>query len=131
MIANQKNPNDYLPNIDKRDSVCIKFGRIHYRIQYDQIAYLYKIEGIFFLVDKRKLKLPIFMDQLEDFPLKFQDDLFFKLSENIIVNRTSVRIAEGLDSCIAIASNIMYRNKFKISKQVETAFRFWLLQDKQ
>lgn len=131
MIANQKNSENYIPAIHKRDSVCIKFGKIHYRIQYDQIAYLYKVEGIFFLVDQRKLKLPIFMDKLEDFPLKLRDDLFYKLSDNAIVNRNSVRIAEGLDSCVAIASNIMYQNKFKISRQVETDFRFWLLRDKQ
>jgi len=131
MIANHKKSENYIPTTQKRDSVCIKFGKVHYRIQYDQIAYLYKVEGIFFLVDTQKLKLPIFMDKLKDFPLKFQDDLFFKISEDIIVNRTSVRIAEGLDRSIVIASNIIYSNKFKISKQVETAFRFWLLQDTQ
>jgi DNA-binding LytR/AlgR family response regulator len=129
MITNHQKLNNYVPDPSERDAVYIKFGKVHYRIQYDQIAYLYKIEGIFFLVDKRKLKLPIFMDELEDFPLILREDIFFRLSDKVIVNRTSVRIADGLDSCVAIAFNSLYQNKFKIPQQLETTFRFWLQKD--
>lgn len=131
MIANQNSSNSYRPDLHKLDSVCIKFGKVFYRIQYDQIAYMYKTEGIFFIIDKRKLKLPLFIDTVDEFPLKLREDIFFRLSDTVIVNRTSVRIAEGLDTCIAIASNAKYSNKFKIPKQLETDFRFWLLQENQ
>jgi len=128
MNANLLKTNNYVFKNPGWDSICIKFGKIHYRIQYDQIAYLYKAEGIFFLVDKHKLKLPLFMDSLDDFPLEFHHDLFFRLSEHVIVNRASVFITEGLDEGIVIASNTCYENKFKITKQLESAFGFWLLQ---
>lgn len=128
MNSNLLKTNNYVFKNPGWDSICIKFGKIHYRIQYDQIAYLYKAEGIFFLVDKHKLKLPLFMDSLKDFPLDFRRDLFFRLSEHVVVNRASVFIAEGLDESIVIASNTSYENKFKITKHLERAFRFWLLQ---
>ncbi len=128
MNANLLKTNNYVFKNPLLDSVCIKFGKVHYRIQYDQIAYLYKAEGIFFLVDKHKLKLPLFMDTVDDFPLHLGSDLFFMLSDDVIVSRGSVRISDGFDENIAVASNTIYMNKFKIPKYMENNFRFWLLQ---
>jgi hypothetical protein len=128
MNSNLQKTDNYMPENPLLDSVCIKFGKVHYRIQYDQIAYLYKVEGIFFLVDKHKLKLPLFMDTLNDFPMHLGSDLFFMLSDNVIVSRGSVSISDGFDESIAIASNTVYKNKFQIPKHTENNFRFWLFQ---
>lgn len=128
MNSNLLKTNNYVFKNPGWDSICIKFGKVHYRIQYDQIAYLYKVEGIFFLVDKHKLKLPLFMDTVNDFPLQLGSDLFFMLSDDIIVSRGSVSLSDGFGESIAIASNIIYKNKFQIPKHTENNFRSWLLQ---
>ena len=127
MTLNHQKSENYVPGNSRKDSVYIKFGKVHYRIQYDQIAYLYKIEGIFFLVDMHKHKLPLFMDSLDDFPLNLSSKSYFKLSDTVIVNRDAVTIANGMDRNIAIASNSMYKNKFEIPRNLENDFRFWLL----
>ncbi len=127
MKLNYHNHNQQDEGNSGKDSVCIKYGSVYYRIQVDQIAYLYKTEGIFFLVDKNKLKLPLFMNSISEFPLNLSGNTFFRLSEGIIVANGSVTIASGLDRSIAIASNNLYRNKFAIPKVIENDFRFWLL----
>ena len=127
MIANYLRIENFLPKPYKEEVVYIKFGKIHYRIQSDQIAYLYKKEGIFFLVDKLKLKLPLSIITLHEFPLKLSQRLFFCISDTVVVNRENVHVAEGLDENVAIAWNSSYRDKFKIPKEREKKLRSWLL----
>lgn len=127
MISNCLKLENYLSTPSEKEAVFIKFGKIHYRIQYNQIAYLYKKEGIFFLVDKLKLKLPLLINKLHEFPLKLSQQMFFKISDTVIVSRGHTHIAEGFDENVAIAWNSSYRDKFRVSKDKEIAFRSWLL----
>lgn len=109
------------------DSISIKYGSKNYRIPYDEIAFIYKAEGLYFLVDTGNLKLPIAMETLDDFPLPLRDNQFFRLTEDILLGRKNVRIANGLDKNVALASNETYENRFKIPKSMESAFRSWLI----
>lgn len=130
MITHQSTASTYVNPITRRDSVVIKFGKVHYRIQYDQIAYLYKAEGIFFLVDKKQLKLPLFMNSLEDFPLPLGEDQFFHVSDRLVVSRGSVELQPLLDTIYLFAFNARFRNKFILPKFKLTQFQNWLQSSK-
>lgn len=129
MDLNYDQSSEYDSDSLNQQSIAIKFGASRYEVEYTQIAYLFRSEGIFFLVDKGNLKLPVKVASLDDFPLKFDRQNFFQLAEDVMVGRTNVRIVEGLDEDIALAHNTKYSNKFKIPKNRENDFRFWLLEE--
>ena len=126
MISTSQVSKSLNPTINSEDSVFIKFGKVHYQIFRNQIACLYRAEGVFFLIDKKRLKLPLFMNCLEDFPLNLNDNQFFKLTEDVIINRSAVRLSEGLDQDVAVASNLVYTNKFVIPSNTKHVFQLWL-----
>ena len=105
----------------------INVNDIYYQFKESQIAYIYKSKTTFYIVDSNKMKVPISINCISDFPLYLNQKDFFRISKNVIINKNFIKIKEGLKKYKIIASNNTYKNKFKVKKHIAFILKNQLL----
>lgn len=124
-IPNPQSP-DAFNKITTINSLHIKYGRNYYEIPIDHIAYIYKKEGVFFIANKNKIKVPIYIENFEDIVKELTSNNFFKLDDFIYLNKGSVRMERRNGHCLAIAYNECYEDVFFIPKEIENKVKKWI-----
>lgn len=119
-------PLDSSNKLSSKNSLHIKYGRNYYEIPIDHIAYIYKKEGVFFIANKNKVKVPIFIENFDEIVEELTSNNFFKLDDYIYLSKGSVRMEQRKEQCIAIAYNESYEDAFFIPKEIENKVKKWI-----
>jgi hypothetical protein len=119
--------NPSIPKENKESAIKIKFGCNYYKIFSHNIAYIYKKEGVHFIANKKKFKLPLFINNINEILLDLNSKNFFMLNESTIFSKNFVRLKESENKCYAIAFNSIYEDSFLIPENLQSNFKSWIL----
>ncbi len=123
-IINLQSDN-YFPTKDNIASIDIKFGNKVYSIATTNIAYIYKSEGVFFIVDKTNLKLPIGLQFLSQLPIDLEESLYFQIDDETIFCKENFAIVKPTHNCIEVISKNTFKDKFQIPEHLINQFQTW------
>lgn len=110
----------------KEKSFAIKIGNCFYEIPERQIAYVYQNDGMTSVVNKYGIKLTTQLNDLDEIASALNSKIFYKISEEAIINRGSVRLLEHINEYNVVAYNAHSKNIFRVPKYLETDFIDWI-----
>ena len=116
-----KTPSDKLHNV-----FYIKFGDQYFEIYEQNIAYAYHSESVLFIVHNDGQKFPISIYTLQNFYLQLDQSRFFKISDNVIVNRHAIFHLEEYENQLLVSLNFKKVISFKIANNKIKNFKNWL-----
>lgn len=116
---------NYYSTQDNVISIDIKFGNKVYHISPFNIAYIYKTEGVFFIVDKTSLKLPLDIKSLSQLPIDLDESLYFQINSDTIFCKEDFTVTEITTESIEIVSKNKYKDTFKIPNELINQFQIW------
>ena len=109
----------------REKTFSIKFGARYYQIQENQIAYIYKSEGLIFLVNNNDEKFPVSVLGINEIFLDLNPHQFFKISNTVIFNRDAIVCFKVKDEYLHIILISDLNSTLKLSVSLKENFKEW------
>ncbi len=116
---------NYYSTQDNVISIDIKFGKKVYHVFPINIAYIYKTEGVFFIVDKGGLKLPLDIKSLSQLPIDLDESIYFQVNSESIFCKEDFVIKELTTESLEMVSKNKFKDTFKIPAELINQFQTW------
>lgn len=114
------------PSSKPQNTFFIKFGDQYFEIHEQSIAYAFHSESVLFIVHSDGQKLPISTFTLQNFYLQLDQRQFFKISDDVIVNRNAIFHLEEYENQLLVSLNFKKVVSFKIAAHRIKNFKKWL-----